>query len=179
MYYDAKPDWWDQMSICSHTTSNTWPNKPLVGLAIQCSYTGHQSVVDMHTLLCTFDLHCFWQVNGIISWQLLGIGLSDMRMGLNPDSLCLHPISSGAGISGTPQWAFFQTIVWLCTRIKWTRRTSLVGGSASVLLDLANRICLAASTESVVCTPYILLTNNSEDLMVSSVRLPMPKFVSN
>ena len=57
-------------------------------------------------------LHCFWQVHEIISWQLLGIGLSDMRMGLNPDSLCLHPISSGAGSSGTPQWAFLQTMAW-------------------------------------------------------------------
>ena len=59
MYYDAKPDWWDQiMSISSHTTSNAWPNKPLVGLAIQCLYMGQQSVVDMHTLLCTLIQIC-------------------------------------------------------------------------------------------------------------------------
>ena len=36
--------------------------------------------------------------------------------------------------------------------MKWKRRASLVSGMASGLPVLENRVCLAASTESVLCT---------------------------
>lgn len=114
--------------------------------------------------------HCFRHAQEIISMQLSGIGHNDIRIASSPELPCFHPMSVGEGRSGLARWAFLH---------RWKWRASLVGDIDSGLPDLQNDTCLAASTESVLCTLYILQTNASDDLIVSSLSSLTPKFFSN
>ena len=150
---------------------------------IQCfrsSLCWWQARIDVHLkpklrYLQRPDLHCFRHAQQVISRQLSGIGLSDIRLGFSSESTRCHPISTGARRLGMAQWAFHHTMVWQWTRIEWKWRASLVGDIASGLEFLENNIYRVASSESVLCTLYIRQTNASADLMVSCVSSPRLK----